>query len=216
MVKRNPWIGAAVLAVLLCSLLLMTLRTADKPAAWRKRITKVTAHYGMTAEISDCRVVLDDKPLEGKLLLAALGSRLFVNEHQVFPHGPEKKAQGYIGSIASELSLIYTELVNNRGLDHWSAILQMQAFASGLSGVWKAEDEVVLYFEKSLTPYPNSGVTIMFSSYQLDPEHAAEVIRPCKIKRRHLLIEDRFKEILRSVTSGKSLVIRPGEEYSFK
>ena len=218
MTKRNSWIGAAVSAVLLCALLLVTLRAADKSAAWRKRITKVTAHYGMTADISDCRVVLDQKPLEGKLLLAALCSRLFVNEHQVFPQGPKRKAEGYEGSIANELRLIYTELMNSGDVDHRSAMKQIGAFAVTLPGVWQAEGEVDLhlYFEKHLTRYPKAGLGLQFSPYSLDPEYAPRVVRPWKITRRERLIDDRFEEILRSLTSGKTLVIRPGEEYSFK
>ena len=208
----------AVLAFVLSAVFLLAPHCIKVSGGWRSRINKVTRHYGMTADISDCSVMLDGKTLEGKLLLAALGDSLFVNEHQVFPHGPERKAQGYVGSIASELRLIYAELVNNRGIGHCSAMQQIGAFALTLPGVWKAEgqEDLHLYFEKHLTRYPNTRVGLQFSPYSLDPEHAAEVIRPCKIKRRDLLIEDRFKEILRSLTSGKTLVIRPGETYSLE
>lgn len=179
----------------------------DEPrlASWEQRITRVTDELGLTADISDCKVIVDGEPLEGKKVLAALGDDLFVNEYRAHPPlGGSRTRLRYSGAVTAEASLVFRELLRRDPANPDAAMERAMAFAASLPKVDKVERaswEILVYYEPG---FLRSGLVGKHFHTGADPS-APETRR--REARRERGIVERFREILRAVDSGATLAI---------
>ena len=178
----------------------------------RQRVRGVTGNLGLTADISDCKVVIDGKPLEGRKTLLALGDRLFVNEYQFLPprNMRHSASNSYAFSVAQELMLLYPVLLDGDSANNNQALEQMAAFASSLPKMERAkasDSGISVYYEKGFL-----GGRMQLNILWFSPEQAvnSEAYNRCLRQRSENGIEDRFPEILEELVSGKTLVITSG------
>lgn len=182
----------------------------SQPSDVWQRIRSVAGGFGLSCDVSDCKVVLDGEPVQGDKTLSVLGAALFLNEHQVFPRIEKGIAPriAYTHSLSNEASLLYLHLLNQDPSDRNAAINRVAAFASRLPGVVRVEphDHAITFHCKRGLPWHQ-----MFTPW---PRKPSESQRECLDAREELGVSRRLKDIAEALAAGKTLHIKTGGEYS--
>lgn len=188
----------------------------EKRQPRRDRVESVVDDLGLRADITDCEATLNGEPLEGPKLLLALGDRLFLNTHQIFPgrtktRVSESVSYGYC--LERELDLIYAHMVKSHPDRHDEALRVMARYASRLPTVLEANGSgtgVDILYDRQ-----KEGKKPILVGSEYGPAYAgtSDVYKECVAARKERRIEDRFLEIVRALDSGGILHTEKGTEY---
>jgi len=179
-------------------------------------VVRVTEDYGIIADVTNCSVVIEGKPLEGQKLLLPLGKCLFINEHLVYPAKARtagvQKWVFFSSHFSKELELLYGLMVAEEGKTNREALRAMADFAAAIplvefvavSSAAPGRGGIITTW----APKPDLPIGGNFSL-----RTAQGRVEKYRSQRRNREIKETFREILTQLRAGKALHIEEGRDY---
>ena len=161
---------------------------------------------GLRADISDCAVRLDGKPVEGKKILHVLGDTVFLNTHRIA--GPDEKS--YASKAIAEIYYLYGYHLAKGELEHRTSIMHIAQWLGKLPGVKKAPDpttfsQVGNAYHVTFTSTAAPGASPSDILVSFNPAYASDRLKEARQSEKRRKAKKLFRRIVQDVDENRRI-----------